>query len=295
MSAHPDSVVAELEQLRPYLFALAYRMLASAADAEDVVQDAFLRCRDRSLSDMESPRAFMGSVVTRLCLNQLRSARRRREQYVGAWLPEPVASEPEGLPPALQETLSLAFLVLLEQLSPLERAVFLLHEVFDYEHAEIASMVGRGEAACRQLLSRARRHVAENRPRFTSSPEAKRSLMTEFARCVSEGELAGLLKLLTDDVVLTADGGGKFAGALHDPLQGRVAVARFLINSPRLVPVAFTVEAAEVNAELALVLRAGPTVLVVIALEWRSEKVCAIRAVANPDKLRWLNRTSAGL
>ncbi len=177
-------------------------------------------------------------MVTRLCLNRLELAQHQRETYIGPWLPEPILTDPEALDAAqrteLDESLSMAFLVLLEQLTPLERAVFLLRQVFDYDYAEIAEMVDSAETACRQVFSRAKKHISENRPRFKPNPEKHRGMLEQFIAAVSHGELDGLLALLSEDVTLWADGGGKVRGAALQPLHGREAVARFVIASPYL-------------------------------------------------------------
>src|SRR3954466_16146302 len=204
----------QFEAYRPLMFSIAYRMLGSVTEAEDIVQEAYLRYQATPTDEIVSHKAFLSTIVTRLCLNQLQSARAQREAYIGPWLPEPVLTGvDERFAPLqqaeLHESLALAFLVLLEQLTPLERAVFLLREVFDYDYAEIAAIVGKAEAACRQLLRRAKQHIADHRPRFKPTPEAHRQILTHFLQAVGSGELAGLLAMLADDVELWADGGGK--------------------------------------------------------------------------------------
>ncbi len=197
--------VEEFETYRPLLFAIAYRMLGSAMAAEDVIQEAYLRYRSVPAETIVSLKAFLSTVVTRLCLNQLESARAQRETYIGPWLPEPLLTEHDApLTPTdqilLHESLSMAFLVLLEQLTPLERAVFLLREVFAYEYAEIVDIIGKDEAACRQLFSRAKKHIAEHRPRFKPNREAHRQLLDQFLRAVDQGEMDGLMALTNDGV-----------------------------------------------------------------------------------------------
>ncbi|WP_437502175.1 RNA polymerase sigma factor SigJ [Sorangium sp. So ce1099] len=285
----------DVEIHRRFLFAMAYRMLGSAADAEDVVQDAYIRYLAVPEAEVESPKALLGTIVTRLCLNLLGSARRRRETYVGSWLPEPIWSEADALdassPLARWQSVSVAFLVVLEQLSPLERAVFVLHELFDYDHVEIARVVERTPAACRKLGSRAREHLERQRPRFPPTPEAHRELVARFARSVGSGDLRGLVDLLAEDVVLDADSGGRFSGAVLAPLRGREAVAGFVASTPRLPAGPFDAAIGDVNGEPALVLRGrtDAAIRVVITLEIEGGVVRAIRAMANPDKLRWLN------
>jgi RNA polymerase sigma-70 factor (ECF subfamily) len=286
---------SDAEVHRRFLFALAYRMLGSASDAEDVVQDAYIRYLAVPDGKVESPKALLGTIVTRLCLNLLGSARRRRETYVGSWLPEPIWNEAGALDPssplARRESVSVAFLVVLEQLSPLERAVFVLHELFEYDYAEIGVVIERTPAACRQLGARAREHLEGQRQRFPPTPEAHRELVTRFAHSVRSGDLQGLLALLAEDVVLDADSNGRFPGALQAPLRGREAVARFVAATPRLPAGPFDAAIGEVNAEPALLLRdrTDGAVRVVITLEIDGGVVRAIRAMANPDKLRGLN------
>src|SRR5262249_44060978 len=233
-------------------------------------------------------------IVTRLCLNQLRSAKAQRESYLGPWLPEPVlTSTDEAFAPTqqaeLHESLSLAFLVLLEQLTPVERAVFLLRDVFDYDYTEIAAMIGKTEAACRQLFSRAKKHIADHRPRFKPTPDAHRQILTQFIRAAGSGELDGLLQLLTDDVTLWADSGGKWRG-IKRALRGRDVVARFLLTSPRIPSEPYQLEIANVNAEPALVRGAGSEARVVLSIGIDQGRIYAIWVVGNPDKLNWVNQ-----
>src|ERR671936_1003994 len=227
-----------LDELRPVSFAIAYRMLGSVSEAEDVVQETLLRVH-RALEDgqqIASPRAFAATVTTRLAINHLRSARARRERYVGEWLPEPIVTDGVDDPAQqaeMADSLSLAMLVVLESLSPEQRAALLLHDVFDYGYREIAAIVGRSEDNVRQLASRARRQVKERRPRFQTTREQRDELARRFFAAVEQGDLAGLEALLAHDVELTGDGGGK-APALARPLRGRNRVARTLINWFRL-------------------------------------------------------------
>jgi RNA polymerase sigma-70 factor (ECF subfamily) len=286
---------SDAESHRRFLFAIAYRMLGSGSDAEDVVQEAYIRYLAVPETEVGSPKALLGTIVTRLCLNLLGSARRRRETYVGSWLPEPIWNEADALdaswPLARRQSVSVAFLVVLEQLSALERAVFVLHELFDYDYTEIGAVIERTPAACRQLGSRARAHLERQQPRFPPTPEAHRELVTRFAHSVRSGDLRGLLDLLAEDVVLEADSGGRFPGALQAPLHGRDAVARFVAATPRLPAGPFDAAIGEVNGEPALLLRdrTDAAIRVVITLEIDGGAVRAIRAMANPDKLRGLN------
>ncbi len=283
----------QFEAYRPLMFSIAYRMLGSATEAEDIVQEAYLRYQTTPPAQIVSHKAFLSTVVTRLCLNQLESARMQRERYIGPWLPEPLLAEPdESLLPArqaeLHESLSLAFLTLLEALTPLERAVFLLREVFDYEYAEIADIVGKEEAACRQMLSRARKHISEHRPRFKPTPEAHDRILNQFIQTVSTGDMDRLLQLLSEDVTLWADGGGKARGAALYPLRGREAVALFVMASTRFLPENFRAELSRVNGELSLIMREGSKPVVVLSIAVDQERICEIRAIGNPDKLNWL-------
>jgi RNA polymerase sigma-70 factor (TIGR02957 family) len=284
-----------LDELRPVAFAIAYRMLGSVSEAEDVVQEALLRVH-RALDRGErivSPRAFVATVTTRLSINELRSARARRERYVGEWLPEPIITDGEDDPARHAETadsLSVAMLVLLESLSPEQRAVLLLHDVFDYGHAEIAAIVGKSEGAVRQLGTRARRHVEQRRPRFQTSREQREELAARFFQAAEQGDLAGLEALLAHDVALTGDGGGKVP-ALAQPLRGRNRVARALINwfhqAARLPGVSF--RPVEVNGGPGALFVDGQQRLIsVLALDIAGGQITGINGIVNPDKLRHL-------
>ena len=277
--------------LRPLMFSIAYRMLGSASDADDILQEAYLRYQAVPPEQVVSPKAFLTTITTRLCLNQLNSARSRRETYIGPWLPEPVLTEhDERFAPApqaeLHDTLSVAFLLLLEQLSPEERAVFLLREVFAYEYAEIAEILGKEPAACRQLLSRARKRVRDHRPRFTPSPAEHRLLLERFIEAVRGGSLEALLEMLAPEAVLWADGGGKVRGATTRPVQGREAVARFVLGSTRFAPGPFEVSVAEVNGEPAVLLHSGGQAWLVVFVEVARAQISAVRVIGNPDKLK---------
>ena len=225
-------MVESFETYRSYLFAIAYRMLGSAMDAEDMVQETYLRAQATPPEEIISLKAFLTTIITRLCMDQLHLARRKRELYVGPWLPEPIitATTSEVVDPQervdTEETISLAFLLLLEQLQPFERAVFLLREVFEYEFAEIATILGKTEVACRRSFSRAKKHLAEHRPRFTPSPQTHRQLLTRYFQAVQTGEMTALKDLLAEEVTLWADAGGKIKQAALRPIVGRDAVAR---------------------------------------------------------------------
>jgi RNA polymerase sigma-70 factor (ECF subfamily) len=284
-----------LDELRPFAFAIAYRMLGSVSEAEDVIQEALLRVH-QALQDGEqiaSPRAYVATVTTRLGINELRSARARRERYVGDWLPEPIITDGRDDPARHAETadsLSLAMLVLLESLSPEQRAVLLLHDVFDYGYPEIARIVGKSEDNVRQLATRARRHVEQRRPRFQTTREQRDELATRFLAAAEQGDLAGLEALLAHDVELTGDGGGK-APALARSLRGRNRVARAVlkwVGRATRVP-GVSLRPVEVNGSPgALFLDAQQRVIGVCALEVAGGEITSISGIVNPDKLTHL-------
>lgn len=283
---------------RVHLFAIAYRMLGSAMDAEDVVQETYLRLQATppdTRTSIVSLKAYLTTILTRLCLNQLQSARRRHEQYVGPWLPEPIgadrvasaaadAADPEERM-ELYESVSLAFLVVLEELAPMERAVFLLRDVFDYEYAEIAAFLGKSETACRQAFSRAKKHLAARRPRVAPPPQTQREMLTSFLHAVQGGDMDGLMTMLAEDVTLWADGGGKVRQAPIRPIVGRDAVARLSVRTLRFLPEGATSAIEEVNGQAAVVIRAGGRAFSVIAVEVDGQHIRAVRVIANPDKL----------
>lgn len=285
MTAHPDTFT----QHRSLLFAVAYRMIGMVADAEDLVQETFIRWQ-RARAEGEaiaSPKSWLTAVITRLCIDHLRSARVRREEYVGPWLPEPLLTETGPDPAdsaALAESLSLAFLVVLESLTPVERAIFLLHDIFAYDFAEIAPIVGKSEANCRQLARRARAHIAERRPRRTPSPEERSHLTAQFIAACQGGDLAGLIATLADDVVLRADGGGK-ALAARKPLYSASNVARFILGIIKKAPPGTTYTFATVNHEPAFIALVDGRPYSVLTLDIADGRVRSIAVVANPDKL----------
>jgi RNA polymerase sigma-70 factor (ECF subfamily) len=266
-------------------------MLGSAMDAEDLVQETYLRYQGTPLDAIRSLKAFLTTIIIRLCMDQLQLARRQREVYVGPWLPEPILTTmtAETLDPAervdMNESISLAFLVLLEQLQPFERAVFLLREVFGYEFAEIATMLSKSEAACRRSFSRAKHHLAEHRPRFPASPETHRQMLTGFLQAAQGGDMIPLTILLSENVTLWADAGGKIKQAALRPLVGRDAVARFSLGTVRFLPEDYRVELAEVNGQAAVIIRTGGQALFVLTIEVEAGHITAIRIIANPEKL----------
>jgi RNA polymerase sigma-70 factor (ECF subfamily) len=280
------------ELYRRYLFAIAYRMLGSAMDAEDMVQETYLRYQATPPEEIIAPKAFLTTILTRLCMDQLHLARRTRETYLGPWLPEPILTleAPDAASPEERvdtyEAISLAFLVLLEQLQPIERAVFLLREVFGYEYEEIASMLGKSEVTCRQSLSRAKKHLVDHRPRFPASRETHRQMLNSFLRAVQAGDMTALVDLLAEDVTLWADGGGRVKGAATRPVAGADAVARFSLGATRrFLPAGYRVEIAEVNGQPALVIRVDGDALLVLTIEVEAQRIQTVRVVANPEKL----------
>jgi RNA polymerase sigma-70 factor (ECF subfamily) len=283
--------VESFETYRTYLFSIAYRMLGSAMDAEDMVQETYLRYQAREPATIHSLKAYLTTILTRLCMDQLQLARRKRELYVGPWLPEPIltAETPEAADPEkrveMEESISLAFLVLLEQLQPFERAVFLLRESFGYEFAEIASTLAKSEAACRRSFSRAKQHLREHRPRFAASRETHRQLLNGYVQAVERGEMKALMSLLSEEVTLWADAGGKRKQAALRPIHGRDAVARFSVGTMRFLPEEYRMELAEVNGQPAVIIRAGGQVFSVVTIEVEAEHIRAIYVIANPEKL----------
>ncbi|GIV96768.1 MAG: DNA-directed RNA polymerase sigma-70 factor [Herpetosiphonaceae bacterium] len=277
----------EFNRHRPLLFSIAYRMLGSVMDAEDIVQEAFLRWQSAAEDEIQSPKAYLSTIVTRLCIDQLRSAKAQREQYIGIWLPEPLVDrQPDaGEQVVLSESLSLAFLVLLEQLTPLERAVFLLREVFDYDYAEIARIVGRSEAACRQLLHRARQRITDGRPRFTATQEQQRRVTALFFQACASGDMQGLLTLLAEDITVWSDSGG-LVPAARRPVRGCHNVARFLLGLARHAPADLAIVPAQINGQAGFITYIGGRPQSVVALEIAGERIQAIRIVVNPEKLR---------
>jgi RNA polymerase sigma-70 factor, ECF subfamily len=288
------------EKLRPLLFSIAYRMLSSVTEAEDIVQEAFVRYQ-AAVSDHgepDSPKAYLSTIVTRLCIDHLHSARVRRESYVGEWLPEPLLTGPESLVrPAADpaehaeqaDSLSMAFLLLLERLSPLERAVFLLHDVFGYDYDETAAIVSRSPASCRQLAHRARQHVEAERPRYDVRAEQRNELAARFFEAVEDGDMAGLIRLLAADVEVHGDGAG--AGiSWRKPIVGREHVARLLgALGKQLHAVHGSFQRVEVNGQPgALVLASDGGLIAVLTLDIADGEVQTFRSVIARDKLRHL-------
>jgi RNA polymerase sigma-70 factor (TIGR02957 family) len=284
-----------LDELRPVAFAIAYRMLGSVSEAEDVVQESLLQVHQAldAGEQIASPRAFVATVTSRRAIDELRRARARREEYVGEWLPEPIVTDGHSDPARhaeMADSLSLAMLVLLESLSPEQRAVLLLHDVFDYGYSQIAAIVGKSADNVRQLATRARRHVQQRRPRFQTTREQRDELARRFFQAAEHGDLAGLEALLAHDVGLTADGGGKVP-ALARTLRGRSRVARTLIDWARHAARApgRSARPVEVNGGPgALYLDAQQRLIAVVALEIAGGQITGIHAIVNPDKLAHL-------
>ena len=284
-----------LDELRPVSFAIAYRMLGSVSEAEDVVQEVLLRVHQEldTGEQIASPHAFVATVTTRLAINELKTARARREHYVGDWLPEPIITDGHADPAwqaEIADSLSMALLVLLESLSPEQRAVLVLHDVFDYEYAEIADIVGKNEDNVRQLATRARRHVAQRRPRYQTTREQRDELARQFFAAAERGDLAGLEALLAHDVELSGDGGGKVP-ALARSLHGRSRVASVLVRAIRTIAELPGVSwrPAEVNGGAgALFLDGEQKVMGVMALDIVGGQVKSIQGIVNPDKLAHL-------
>jgi len=280
--------LATFDQYRSLLFSIAYRMLGSVADAEDMLQETFIRWQQAREEEFRSPRAFLITIISRLCINHLQSARVKREEYVGQWLPEPIVTGPGSDPLEIirvDESLSMAFLVMLERLTPVERAVFLLREVFEYEYPEIATVLGESEANCRQILHRARQHVTAMRPRFKTSQRQKSDLLERFLKATGSGDLEGLVELLASDIVLHTDGGGK-AVAAPNLIRGARNVARGAMGTlKKLVPKNLVFRLAQINGEPGLVSYLDGKAYSVLTLEAGAGHIQTIYVVTNPEKL----------
>lgn len=294
MSMTPSETSAAIFQThRPVLFALAYHLLGSVMDAEDCVQEAFLRWQNLWLAGqaatVQSPRTYLCTIVTHLCIDQLRSARARREAYVGVWLPEPLLTTDDSADPttiaAQAESLSLAFLRLLERLAPVERAVFVLHQAFGYEYSEIAEIVGKSEENCRQIGRRAQQHLAGDRARFNADAVQQARLTNQFIQTCATGDMDGLLALLSEDIVVHSDGGGKVRAALN-PIIGPAHVMRFIAGILRKFPADGTFQIMQINGCLGVVLYENGAPMGVLVVAGNHEHITEIDFVVNPDKLR---------
>jgi RNA polymerase sigma-70 factor, ECF subfamily len=290
----PESRLQIFEQHRGLMFGIAYRMLGSAMEAEDMVQEAYLRYEAAQEQDVHYPKAYLVRIITHLCLDHLKSARTQRENYVGIWLPEPVLTDQS--PDALvgdYESISIAFLELMEKLSPVERAIFLLRDVFDYSFAEIAQMVDKSEANCRRYYRRAKQFLVEGRPPFEPPSDEQRDLVEHFLQALMSGDVEGLTHMLNEDVVFYGDGGGK-ANVVRQPLEGREAVKRFLLlGIYRLLPPGVNIEVAEVNGSPALLLWVHDDhPYFVMTFTIVENQIQAIRNILNPDKLSRIHQDS---
>lgn len=280
--------LATFDQYRSLLFSVAYRMLGSVADAEDMLQETFIRWQQVPDEEIRSPRAFLVTIISRLCINQLQSARVQREEYVGQWLPEPIITGPGSDPLEtirVDESLSMAFLVMLERLTAIERAVFLLREVFEYEYSEIAAVLGQSETNCRQILSRAKHHVSTARPRFKTSSQKKGDLLERFLKATGDGDMEGLLALLSSDVVLHSDGGGK-ALAVPNLIQGAENVARGILGGlQKIVPKNLIRRVVELNGEPGVISYLDGKPHSVLTLGAGEGRIHAVYILTNREKL----------
>ncbi|WP_129666126.1 RNA polymerase sigma-70 factor [Phytoactinopolyspora endophytica] len=289
---HDDSTAQLVDSLSPLLFSIAYRMLGSVSDAEDIVQEGFVRYL-RAQTDgsvVESPKAYLSAVVTRLAIDHLRSARVRRETYVGQWLPEPLLTDDDPAHHAeLADSVSMAFLLLLERLNPVERAVYLLHDIFDYSYDDIAKIVGKTPLNCRQLALRARRHVESEKPRFDVASSERDKLSQRFLAAITQGDVDGLINVLATDISVVGDGGGK-APQWMRPISGTVRVARLLAGIGQTIrQVGGRIEPHEINGQAgAFVVDADGALIHILALDVSDGAVQTVRSVINPDKLRHL-------
>jgi len=280
------------EEYRPLLFGIAYRMLGGVADAEDMVQETFLRWQKQDAVTVGSAKAWLISTVTRLSIDQLRSARRKREEYVGVWLPEPIVGADENaMSPAkmaaLTDSLGLAFMHLLEDLAPLERAVFILREAFDYDYSDIAAIVEKSEANCRQLFSRAKSHLAQRELKEEPAGEKAERVVQQFLEACATGDMQSFLAVLTDDAVLYSDGGGKVRAALK-PIYSAEFIGRFYMGIRHRSYAGAQVEIVRVNGKVGAIVRRKDGSAVVTAFAFAGDRIASIYLVSNPDKLRWL-------
>ena len=277
------------ETYRPLLFSIAYRMLGRASDAEDMVQETYLRYRTAQEAEIRSLKSFLMTVVTRLCLDELKSAHVQREQYLGSWLPEPVLTEDAETLVEQRESLSLAFLTLLEELTPAERAVFVLHTAFDYPYDEIGNMLDKNAAACRQLFHRAEERLAAHQRRFETELSAQQELVRRFLLAAQSGAVQALTELLARDVVVWADGGGKVSAARR-PVYGQEKVIRFVQGLQRKALADLTMSVETINGGPALLFWTGGTLFMVGGFRIADGQIHGIYAILNPDKLAYLQR-----
>lgn len=279
------------ETYRGYLFSIAYRMLGSAMEAEDIVQETFLRYQQAGKTTIKSPKAYLSTITTRLCLDHLKSAKTQREQYIGTWLPEPILTTDET-PEAInseRESISMAFLVLLESLSPVERAVFLLRDVFDYEYADIARFVDKSEDNCRRYYHRAKQFVTERRPRFEPVHEDQVKLLDGFMQAVVKGDVEALTHVLAEDIVVYGDSGGKMPVSPR-PVVGRELAMRLLMGAYRLTPSEVRIEMAQANAAPSLLFWRDDHLYAVVNFTIVDNQIISVRNIFNPDKLKYIQQ-----
>lgn len=280
-----DDAALTFARYRPLLFSIAYEMLGSAADAEDVVQESYLRWANTDRSAIENEKAYLTQIVTRQSLNHMRTLARRKETYVGPWLPEPIGTQNDASTDViLAESLSFAMLLVLESLSPAERAVFVLREVFDYPHSDIAEMLGKSDAAVRQLASRARDHVTQRRKRFDADQQVAQNVLGEFLASAATGDVDRLVEMLTEDVVAYSDGGG-LVSAARRPIHGADKVSRWMAGAARKGGAAATIEFAHVNALPAALVKIDGQIVSAILADVEDGRISALYFVANPEKL----------
>lgn len=287
-----DAPLEAFEQQRPLMFSIAYRMLGTVSDAEDILQEAYLRWQQAEHDEIRSPGSFLSATVSRLCIDHLRSARVRREQYVGPWLPEPLIGESRSAPAddaELAESLSMAFLMMLEKLSPTERAVLLLHDVFGFDFEEVAQQVGKTAVNCRQICSRARGRLERTEARRAPNPVQAEQLAVEFLAACRDGDVGQLMAMMADDVTLYSDGGGKVAAALR-PIEGATNVARFLVGIAKKASADIEARPVVVNGGPGLAVLHHGAAVRVFALEFDGPTLRTICVVGNPDKLRHLQQ-----
>lgn len=288
--------IADFEVYRPRLFGIAYRMLGSRTDADDVLQDAYLRWNACARNDLDSSLAWLITVTTRLCVDRLRTAKQERERYVGPWLPEPLVAEHVPSPEMrleLAEEISVAFLALLERLGPEERAAFLLRDVFDYDYPDIAGVIGKTEPACRQLIHRARARIREARPRFAVAPETREQLLQKFIVAARSGDRDAVIALLTEDARYVSDGGGKVVAALR-VLRGAERIARLFHCIVRWYA-GLTYHLVRVNAEVGAAHVVDGAVVSILAFETDGDRIAGIYVIRNPDKIAGISTRSLGL
>lgn len=282
------------EDHRGLLFSIAYRMLGTTMEAEDIVQDVYLRFRQVDLETISSPKYYLTTITTRLCINQLKSAHVQRETYLGPWLPEPIltANQPDLINPSqratIYDTISMAFMVMIERLTPAERAVFLLREIFDYEYAEIADVIEKSEATCRKIFSRAKLHIQAERPRFENQPDQHKQLLQQFIETVEQGDVDGLVTMLADDVMLMPDGGGTRGAAIRI-LRGNDPVSKFVMGITHLYLDDMTINIEQVNGQWSIVIRLSDgKPFNVVLLDTHGGKVQCIYSIAGEQKLTGL-------